>query len=67
MVKRQFGASGGEDLTKVLNPKPVGDAVNMHVYPAVRERRLDFDEAQRVLEAPGVGSEKPKASKPRQH
>jgi hypothetical protein len=41
---------GHADFTEVFHPKPVGERVNTHVVPAVREPLPDYDAMQRTIE-----------------
>jgi hypothetical protein len=41
---------GYADYTELFQPKPVGEPVNSHVVPAVREPLPDYAAMQRMIE-----------------
>ena len=49
---RSVGALSNEDLTKVFNPKPVGEPVNTHVQTPPPAPKVDYDEIGRFIENP---------------
>lgn len=50
---------GYADFTELFQPKPVGQPVNAHVVPAVREPAPDYAAMQRIIEgAPTRGPTK---------
>lgn len=45
-----FVDMGYTDYTELFQPKPVGEQVNTHVVPAVREPSPDYAAMQRLIE-----------------
>jgi hypothetical protein len=51
-IMQSVAALSSEDLTKVFNPKPVGEPVNAHVQTPTPEPTVDYEEIGRFIGNP---------------